>query len=304
VNRLSILRWKARLRCIDELVCFGDRGIGDDLLCTAVLHEMHRRGRTRVAMMTAWPELFENLPAPAMTVPYRRRALKHIERAGVTVRCPRYSTVVHEDPLRYAFPPGHFIESMCRSVGIEGPVEARPRIRLTAAETSRWAHLRGSLVVQTSRANPRFAAPNKEWYAPHWQDLAVRLRGVAKIVQIGSRGDPPFDGAADFRGETSLRDAAAILCNARLFLGLEGFLMHLARAVDTRAVILFGGYVHPSTSGYPENTNLFAALPCSPCGQPVHCSHDRACMRRITPEAVAAAVDAAWEMPALARGVS
>jgi hypothetical protein len=263
---------------------------------------MHRRGRTRVAMMTGWPELFENLPAPARTIPYQRRALKHIERAGVAVWCPRYTAAVAEDPLRLVFSPGHFIESMCRSVGIEGPVEARPRVRLTAAEVGRWAHLRGSLVVQTSRANPRFAAPNKEWYLPHWPALAARLRGVAKLVQIGSRDDPPFAGAVDLRGATSLRDAAAILWNARLFLGLEGFLMHLARAVETRGVILFGGYTHPSASGYPENRNLFTALPCSPCGQPVHCDRGRACMRQISPEAVAAAVGAAWAMPGLARG--
>jgi hypothetical protein len=300
LNRLSILRWKLRLCGIDEVVCFGDRGIGDDLLCSAVLREMLRRGRTRVAMLTAWPELFLNLPV--RTLPWVPRALRRIARAGVTLRCPRYGTIAAEDPLRFAFAPGHFIESMCRSVGIEGPVEPRPWVRLGAAETGRWAHLRGSLVVQTSRANPRFAAPNKEWHRPYWDGLAARLRGVAKIVQVGSRGDPPFAGALDLRGATSLRDVAAILWNARLFVGLEGFLMHLARAVDTRAVILFGGYTHPSASGYPENRNLFTALPCAPCGQPVHCGHDRACMRQITPEAVAAAVDAAWSLPGLAGG--
>ena len=69
-----------------------------------------------------------------------------------------------------------------------------------------------------------------------------------------------------------------------------------------RGVILFGGYTHPSASGYPENRNLFTALPCSPCGQPVHCDRGRACMRQISPEAVAAAVGAAWAMPGLARG--
>ena len=117
-------RWKLRLRGIDELVHFGECGIGDDLLCTAVLREMHRRGRSRVAMMTGWPELFRNLPVPVRTLPYDLRALKRIQRAGVTVWCPRYATIAQEEPLRFAFPPGHFIESMCRSVGIEGPVDA------------------------------------------------------------------------------------------------------------------------------------------------------------------------------------
>ena len=56
------LFWKLRLLGIRELIWFGDRGIGDDLLCSAVLREMHKRGRTEVAMMTNWPALFENLP--------------------------------------------------------------------------------------------------------------------------------------------------------------------------------------------------------------------------------------------------
>ena len=74
------------MRGIDELIYFGDRGLGGDLLCTAMLHEMHKRGRTKVDMMSNWPELFENLPYPAKVIPYDYGAQHCIERAGVKLR--------------------------------------------------------------------------------------------------------------------------------------------------------------------------------------------------------------------------
>lgn len=284
------LAWKRRLRGIDELVYFGDRGIGDDLLCTAVLHEMHKRGRTRVAMMSNWPELFENLPYPAKVVPFEYGALHCIERAGVKVLKPNYVKNIQSDPLRYEFEDGHFIQSMCRSVGIEGEIELRPHVAVTEEERSRWADCRDAIVVQTSRANPRFELRNKEWLPEYWQRLPELLNGLAAVVQIGGGEDPLFTGARDLRGKTSLRDVMAIMDSARLFVGLEGFLMHMAAAAGTKAVIVYGGYLQPSQSGYPGNFNLFTELPCSPCGYASHCDFSHECMRQITPEIVAEAV--------------
>jgi hypothetical protein len=284
------LEWRWRLRGIKELVCFGICGIGDDLLCTAVLREMYQRGRRRVAMMTNWPELFENLPYPAKLIPYDVGALHCIARAGITVRQVSYSRTVQQDPLKLEFQPGHFIEAMCRSVGISGPVVISPEAVLRPEEVSKWAHLRDSVAVQTSRANPRHAMPNKEWLAANWPVLAGELRGVARFVQVGGPDDPIFPGAEDLRGKTSLRDLMAVLANARLFVGMEGFLMHLAKAVKTKSVIIYGGYIHPSHSGYAENINLFTELPCSPCGFPSHCDFERMCMTMITPKMVAEAV--------------
>jgi hypothetical protein len=289
------LWWRWRLRGIDELVCFGICGIGDDLLCTAVLREMHKRGRRRVAMMTKWPELFENLPYPAKLISYDVGALHCIARAGIAVREVSYGRTVQTDPLKLEFEPGHFIEAMSRSVGITDAVEISPEVSLQAGEVAKWANLRDCVAVQTSRANPRHAMPNKEWSPGNWPELAKQLQGAARFVQVGGPDDPVFPGAEDLRGRTSLRDLMAVLANAKLFIGLEGFLMHLAKAVQTESVIIYGGYIHPSHSGYSENTNLFTDLPCSPCGYPSHCELDRKCMTLITPSMVARAVREALE---------
>jgi ADP-heptose:LPS heptosyltransferase len=77
-----------------------------------------------------------------------------------------------------------------------------------------------------------------------------------------------------------------------LFLGQVGFPMHLARAVDRPAVIVYGGREMPWQSGYPCNANLSTPLPCAPCWRWNACDNpiERECMRRIGVDEVVAAV--------------
>jgi ADP-heptose:LPS heptosyltransferase len=102
--------------------------------------------------------------------------------------------------------------------------------------------------------------------------------------------DPPLKGALDLRGKTSLREAAAILSNSQLFVGLVGFLMHLARAVNCRSVVVYGGRETPDKTGYIANKNLVGVTPCSPCWEENKCDYDRECMKMISVETVVEAV--------------
>jgi ADP-heptose:LPS heptosyltransferase len=127
---------------------------------------------------------------------------------------------------------------------------------------------------------------NKEWYPERFQEVASRLQGKASLIQLGSPSDPPIQDALDLRGKTSLRQSAAILAQSLVFIGLEGFMMHLARAVDCRAVIVYGGRLRPSHFGYAAFANLIGATPCSPCWLDNTCDYDRECMKMISTEAV------------------
>jgi len=92
--------------------------------------------------------------------------------------------------------------------------------------------------------------------------------------------------------------AATILANCRVFVGNVGFLMHLARAVECRSVIVFGGREAPWQSGYSGNINLFSPVSCAPCWLWNKCDHDRICMDVITAEEVIDSVKLQLEMPA------
>lgn len=73
--------------------------------------------------------------------------------------------------------------------------------------------------------------------------------------------------------------------------------MHLARAVECPAVIVYGGREAPWQSGYICNMNLFNAVPCAPCWRHNACDFDRRCMREITVSEVVSAVRQSLDRP-------
>ena len=135
---------------------------------------------------------------------------------------------------------------------------------------------------------------NKEWGAASFQQIVDALGHEVHFVQVGAPADPTLRGAVDARGRPR-RETAAILAASSCFVGLVGFLMHLARAVDTRAVIVYGGREAPWQTGYAGNENLTTGVPCSPCWLWNRCAYDRECLTAIAPEVVAAAVRAQLE---------
>jgi ADP-heptose:LPS heptosyltransferase len=84
------------------------------------------------------------------------------------------------------------------------------------------------------------------------------------LIQIGSINDDFIIGTdMDLRGQTTLRQAAVILRNAACLVGMEGGLVHLARAMKTKSVVMFGP-TSVDFFGYPHNTNLTAGT-CEAC---------------------------------------
>ena len=133
----------------------------------------------------------------------------------------------------------------------------------------------------SSGLDAKHAMRNKNWSLAKYQGVVSALRDRYDFVQVGSRNDPPLDGVLDLRGQTSLRETAAVVPRSLAFVGQVGFLMHLARAVDCRAVIVYGGRETPAQSGYRCNENLYSAVHCSPCWRLNTCPYDRMCLERI-----------------------
>ena len=136
----------------------------------------------------------------------------------------------------------------------------------------------------------RHPMQNKQWYEQRFQDVVDALAGEIEFIQIGSTDDPPLQRVRDLRGATGIREAAAILYHARLYVGTVGFLMHLARAVECPGVIVFGGREAPWQSGYVCNTNIYSQVPCSPCWRSNTCDFDRRCMSNISVRDVVSAI--------------
>lgn len=162
-----------------------------------------------------------------------------------------------------------------------------------------------SLLSQLSSASrpwigihPGARPPARRWLAAHFAAVGDALadRHGAQIVVTGGPGEQ--DIAADvvrqmrcqplnLAGETTLGGLAAIIARLDLFISNDTGPAHLAVALDTPSVTIFGpadpdrwapldGQRHPIVR---------RSVACSPCGY-IECPIDHRCLRLIGPEAV------------------
>jgi len=276
---------------------FGPLSLGDDLLCTAVLHEARERGQP-FAMFTQRPELFLNNPDPFSIHPIDDHYLKLLRKLGHQVCSPYYVTADPSDQNRDVLPDRHVIAEMCRIAGLKGEISIRPYLHLTPTELNTAPRLPRQIAIQTSGLSAALPYQTKEWGPKRFETLAKLLSSGFSLVQLGSPNDPALPSVAlDLRGQTTLREAAAIQASSLVFVGLEGFLTHLARAVDCPSVVIHGGRAAPHIFGYSANINLHSQPSCSPCGLRNSCPHDMSCMSAISPEEVAKAVTKLADRP-------
>ncbi len=151
---------------------------------------------------------------------------------------------------------------------------------------------------------PGAAHATKRWPVEHWSALARRLRTTCDVVVLGGPGDRDMataiaeaggDTAASAAGLFTLSGTAALLKRARAMVGGDTGVTHLATAVGTPAVALYGPGVE-QFGFFPYQaraTVLQRDLPCRPCsphgGPECPLGHHR-CLVEILPEAVANAL--------------
>jgi heptosyltransferase-2 len=143
--------------------------------------------------------------------------------------------------------------------------------------------------------------PAKQWPPERFAaaaDLVLKEHGGAALV-FGGPGDTAAakklieamtHRSVDLTGQTDLSEAAALIRRCRLFLTNDSGLMHLAAAVDTPLVAVFGSTNPVTTSPAGSRQRLIRReTPCSPCMK-THCDRPvHECMERIGPEEVARA---------------
>lgn len=143
---------------------------------------------------------------------------------------------------------------------------------------------------------------SKDWFPDQiaaCADLLRREYGLG-VVLLGSGSDDALaeqvvtlaqPGVVSLAGRTSLREAIGVIAKAKLALGPDTGLMHIAAALKVPVISLWGA-TDPARTG-PQG---FAELaikgqaPCSPCYRK-HCTIGRQCMRSITTAAIAEKLD-------------
>jgi len=170
----------------------------------------------------------------------------------------------------------HIIQQICEFYGVKNP-ELKCELYFSDDEVQsvrkHWDHLKRYIVIEP-QSNDEYTV-NKKYPIEKWQYVADELIKDGHIlVQVGRETkDKTLSGVVNLTGKTTFREAAMIIKHSRLFVSSEGGLMHAANAVDTPAVILYTGFIHPTMTCYPQNTNIWVGKNHGPCGMKTHCHH-------------------------------
>lgn len=132
----------------------------------------------------------------------------------------------------------------------------------------------------------------KNWPFEYWNILIDKLSSFVDFIQLGDTREPVFKNPSvlRFAGQTTMREAAAILGKADLFIGPDSFLAHVANGLSVQSIIIFGGSRTADNLGYSDNINLVNYPSCSPCW--IHpsnggiCNYDYKCLYAIKPSLV------------------
>lgn len=143
----------------------------------------------------------------------------------------------------------------------------------------------GFILIEPSIENWKSVAPNKDWGRQKYQALADRLieDGYRVAQFVYPRSSVTLEGVERLR-TLSFRDAVAILGKASVYIGAEGGLHHAAAAMGRDAVVLFGGFIPPEVTGYPNHANLTGGA--TACGSLSACKHCRDAMDAISVDEV------------------
>lgn len=138
----------------------------------------------------------------------------------------------------------------------------------------------GFIVIEPNVPPNKSWSQNKVWPVSRYQAVAAELRNSFEVVQFRHNKSKYLLSGVRVIQTPTFRLALSVLSNAALYIGPEGGMHHGATAVGISAVVLFGGFIPPSVTGYDHHTNLTGGEHWF-CGSLDLCPHCLAAMRRI-----------------------
>lgn len=181
-----------------------------------------------------------------------------------------------------------------------------PRL-FTSAETDRASQAlmqdHGLQPGQYAVFAPFTTRPQKHWFEDAWQALARRVRDELRMkpVIMGGPGDKAsaekmadgLSGVVVLAGATTLPEAAALIRQAGLLVGVDTGLTHMGSAFGTPTLALFGSTCPYLDTGRTNSRVIWLGMECSPCRRRPTCGGAFTCLRNITADQV---MEAAFEL--------
>ena len=176
-------------------------------------------------------------------------------------------------------------------------LQANPRSALAVDTLLAANGIEGPFLMVACEASDRRGI--KEWPVDHWTAALGELAERWPVVLVGTRRTEEVTvklgkGVVDLGGQTDLLTLAALAGKARLFIGIDSGVLHLAAAMGTPVVGIYGPTSWELTGplGVPHRI-VRHPVDCSPCLLS-QCkwsgAEERKCLIRLQPEQVVQAV--------------
>lgn len=200
---------------------------GDVLLSTPVIRQIAKENPlSPIYVETAFPEIFQGNPvvAGASQKGFRSFDVK----------------VINLDMAYENKTERHVIDCYAEAAGVAVP-KKKTELYVPAVDVE-WAKKK----LKTIKWMALHAGPTtwagKNWSFDRFNELARWLKEEfgTKIVLIGHNDGNPIVCDLDLRGLTGTLQSAAVIQQCQLFVGVDSFPMHLAQAVGTPTIGLFG----------------------------------------------------------------
>lgn len=195
--------------------------LGDEIMALPVLAALQKRySRDTLVLWTNHPELMGKADLGFALNVYPQRVDRYILLRGADRRIPRQT--------EYA-----------KKAGIPVPAPITPI--LIGDPSADWLARLPTGGGPLLALAPGASWPNKRWPVERWAILAQRLQAAGMRVFLLGKGDSaPSGDIVSFIGETSTVEAGQLLRKADLLVCCDSGLMHLALAVGTPVLALFG----------------------------------------------------------------
>lgn len=247
---------------------------GDVLMASAVAKALKKKHKCQILFCTNCPSVIENNPYID----------KIIDERDVSERT--FSVCYNLDMIYEYRPYTNILDAYAQHVGVKKedcelylntePVDDLPEnyVVVHSGKTS-WV--------------------GRDWSHEKFSEIANFLREAGHtVVCVGQGGDHLIPCDMDLRNKTTISQLAHVMKNAKLFVGIDSFPMHVAQAMNTPGVVFFGS-VKPETRIVTENMTGVSAphTPClgchhrklSPCTNTNNCeTGNLECIDRVTVE--------------------
>jgi ADP-heptose:LPS heptosyltransferase/SAM-dependent methyltransferase len=144
------------------------------------------------------------------------------------------------------------------------PSACEPAMRLIGADGDRYVTVHDGFDTTQKVAA---GTATKCWPIDKWNDFVARFKAAfpaVRVVQVGAGKSRPIGGVdVNLLGRTSLHQVAWLLKHAALHIDTDSGLVHLAHAMHTRSIALFGP-TDKEFYGYAGNGNLGGEV-CGKC---------------------------------------